>query len=73
MSTRKDTDANNDLFIELTNAGSLKLDKISVKKSAIISVSKTENGKFGCIVQVMGEKYPVAEAYEDVLKMIVES
>ena len=60
-------------FIELTNVGSLKIDKISVKKSAIISVAKTENGKFGCIVQVMGEKYPVAEKYEDVLKMIAES
>lgn len=60
---------NND-FIELTYCGGLMLEKISVRKSSVTSVQKPKNPR-GCIVQVMTEKFPVAESYEEVLKNLV--
>lgn len=60
---------NND-FIELTYCGGLMLEKISVRKSSVTSVQKPKNPR-GCIVQVMTEKFPVAESYEEVLKKLV--
>lgn len=46
------------------------LEKISVRKSSVTSVQKPKNPR-GCIVQVMIEKFPVAESYEEVLKKLV--
>lgn len=57
-------------FVELTYAGGLKLEKIYVRTSAISCIQKTTSDKFGCIIQVMTEKYPVKESYESVKTMI---
>lgn len=45
------------------------LEKISVRKSSVTSVQKPKN-PHGCIVQVMTEKFPVSESYEEVLKKL---
>lgn len=59
-------------FIELAYNGGLMLEKVSVRKSAVSSVQKPKNGH-GCIVQVMAEKFPVAESYEEVLGKLSSS
>lgn len=59
-------------FIEVTNAGSLKIQKISIRKSAIITVAKPESGDIGCIIQLDGEKYPIKESYDLILRMLGE-
>lgn len=60
---------NND-FIELTYCGEMMIEKISIRKSSVVSVQKPKNHIYGCIVQVMSEKFPVEETYEEVLKML---
>lgn len=57
-------------FVELTYAGGLELEKITVRTDAVTCVQKPKSGKFGCIVVVDSEKYPVAEGYGTVLKML---
>ena len=57
-------------FLELTYVGGLNLEKITLRKTAISSVQKPKSDKYGCIIQVMTEKFPVEESYEFVCKAI---
>lgn len=57
-------------FIKLTYAGSLKLQEVMVRKSAVIAVQKTVSDDFGCIVQVDGDKYPARESYDEVMAQL---
>ena len=60
---------NND-FIELTYCGEMMLEKISIRKSSVVSVQKPKYPLHGCIVQVVSENFPVEDSYEEVLKML---
>ena len=60
---------NND-FIELTYCGEMMIEKISIRKSSVVSVHKPKHPLHGCIVQVMSEIFPVEDSYEEVLKML---
>ena len=53
-------------YLELTYNGGLKIEKLRVKISSIISIQKPCKEGIGCIIQLMGEKYPVKETYEEV-------
>lgn len=57
--------------LEFQYSGGLKLEKILVRKDAIISVQKTISGNYGCIISLSnGEKHPVGESYENVVSML---
>jgi len=60
----------NEEYVELTYVGGLQLEQVMIKKSMISCIQKPKADTFGCIIQVMTEKYPVKESYESVCKMI---
>ena len=60
----------NDNFLRLTYSGGLQLEEIIVRKSSIVAVQKPKSNKFGCIVQMLGDKYPVKESYEEVVSLL---
>lgn len=59
------------MFLELRYAGSLQLEKIGINTNYISAIEKPNHDKFGCIiVMTNGEKFPVKELYDDVLKIV---
>jgi len=57
-------------FIFLTNKGGLRVSKVAIRPSAIIAIMKPVEKTFGCIVEVDGDKFPVEEEFDNVVKMV---
>lgn len=59
------------MFLELSYAGGMQLEKIGINTNYISAIEKRNNDKFGCIiVMTNGDKFPVKELYDDVLKIV---
>lgn len=58
-------------FIELTYMGNFQLEKVLVKVASISALQKPKNDRFGCIVKLLSDTYPVKESYDELKKLLL--